>query len=192
MSPRQTAKVDPRERGGSSPKQKRCAHVRGRSPRARGKHESAEAESAQHGSIPASAGEAMKSRGLACRFGVDPRERGGSVTRACQTTRSSGRSPRARGKRETGLAGIQERRSIPASAGEAGRAGAPCDVARVDPRERGGSGHAKPHVLCRPGRSPRARGKRVSADVVPWRARSIPASAGCVFHAIVTGDFTKA
>ena len=91
---------------------------------------------------------------------------------------AEGRSPRARGKRHPSPRTRRRWRSIPASAGEAWPPGAAARAVWVDPRERGGSRIGAGHRAVAPGRSPRARGKRRSANPLGTLARSIPASAG--------------
>ena len=136
---RDLAGVDPRERGGSRRCNFRLSASAGRSPRARGKRVLVGRRVDRWGSIPASAGEALRSNTTCKSSRVDPRERGGSQTEPGAGAASRGRSPRARGKRESCRSVWTLKRSIPASAGEASTAWTPEPCARVDPRERGGS-----------------------------------------------------
>ena len=152
--------------------------VTGPSPRARGIRVGEAARPAAHGSIPASAGNPRSRRPGRRRRRVHPRERGESLVASGGAPAADGPSPRARGilnaveGRPIGLG------SIPASAGNPADRGAPADMVRVHPRERGESDHRPRARLPAPGPSPRARGIRRRAYPAPMRRGSIPASAG--------------
>jgi len=190
--------VDPRVRGGSKARGRGVTHLLGRSPRARGKPAARHASSSNWRSIPACAGEARPRLDQSHPLPVDPRVRGGSWIRFAESARRTGRSPRARGKRDDAeafalFAGRSPRargklrqdspadereRSIPACAGEAAHGFQALPIIGVDPRVRGGSRRASGSSSGRSGRSPRARGKR-EHERERVRARgSIPACAG--------------
>ena len=113
------ARVHPRERGGSGIRSTWSGGTRGPSPRARGKHVHASADSLIGGSIPASAGEANTPRTWSDTPEVHPRERGGSRGGLVEAKTMMGPSPRARGKLTQPRIVAHLIRSIPASAGEA-------------------------------------------------------------------------
>ena len=133
------------------------------------------------GSIPASAGNPKKrewSGECIVRKRVHPRERGESDARIRSRATTMGPSPRARGIRPRRRASATRAGSIPASAGNPPAAGAPADLVRVHPRERGESPSWACRVASFAGPSPRARGIPRQAPARLACAGSIPASAG--------------
>jgi len=175
-------RVDPRVRGGSASDADRPPRTVGRSPRARGKRAGEGESDRMNRSIPACAGEASASCGIAwSRRGatrVDPRVRGGSPPAHAAQQPRGGRSPRARGKRPGRIGFGYDRRSIPACAGEATRQPRRTRPLRVDPRVRGGSSSSSTTAEPSSGRSPRARGKQEIALARCGEHGSIPACAG--------------
>ena len=111
--------VNPRQRGGSRPGQRRWPSRSGQSPPARGKPELAIDLCARLRSIPASAGEAAPALKRWRREEVNPRQRGGSCRSCARPRYERGQSPPARGKPSSYSRKRNQRRSIPASAGEA-------------------------------------------------------------------------
>src|SRR5690606_4586212 len=112
---------------------------RGRSPRMRGKLENSKDQPANHGSIPAYAGETLSIIQEVRGIQVDPRVCGGNYYSMSYAAEREGRSPRMRGKHRVLLPPQLIRRSIPAYAGET----APCTSGprprAVDPRVCGGN-----------------------------------------------------
>ncbi len=155
----ESARVDPRVRGGAAHVEARIGSDAGRSPRARGSPAEAYALPWSLGSIPACAGEPASG---ACTPGcdtVDPRVRGGAVVREvtereglgrsprargslealAQKLVAAGRSPRARGSRTCATPKRPREGSIPACAGEPPTRTSSGRHGRVDPRVRGGA-----------------------------------------------------
>ena len=119
--------VDPRVRGGDIDEARGDETGRGRSPRTRGRHLDAVDEKTQEGSIPAYAGETLKSIADGVTRQVDPRVRGGDPLAVSWRLRKRGRSPRTRGRLKDIASGSTRQGSIPAYAGET-----IAEVARVD------------------------------------------------------------
>ena len=172
------SRVDPRVCGGAHAFTSRSVLYRGRSPRVRGSRRRVTRWIATCGSIPACAGEPIRTSAAAAKKRVDPRVCGGAATAQTFDLPQKGRSPRVRGshlqlRRRRRLAG-----SIPACAGEPG--GRPSRRTRgaVDPRVCGGA-PITPAKDRRPlGRSPRVRGSLDSARRARPCPGSIPACAG--------------
>ena len=109
---------------------------------------------------------------------VYPRVCGGSFTIPGPAPRSTGLSPRVRGKPAQQMQAITDCGSIPACAGEAATASTPAGWMTVYPRVCGGSAHETPQAAIKACLSPRVRGKpRTPAAGTP-PGRSIPACAG--------------
>ena len=104
--------------------------------------------------------------------------RGGDGPPAGFIVTTTGRSPRARGRRRQQPVREKGRRSIPACAGETTVFGKLMGQLRVDPRVRGGDRGKKLLVLSPEGRSPRARGRLPFITAPNRQLRSIPACAG--------------
>ena len=170
--------VHPRERGESGTPAGIARALEGPSPRARGIQETRSMTRSEPGSIPASAGNPRRWRRRSCSGAVHPRERGESSTAVQRSGAFTGPSPRARGILQRHGPLRRPRRSIPASAGNPSRPGAPARSTRVHPRERGESVQGRNGRELAEGPSPRARGIRPSGRDDRHRAGSIPASAG--------------
>ena len=112
-------KVYPRVCGGTDDRHAKTIDLNGLSPRVRGNPAVRARDAAREGSIPACAGEPIRTRSLQNLYEVYPRVCGGTrITRRRIRPRRAGLSPRVRGNR----AGIRRGRcrpgSIPACAGE--------------------------------------------------------------------------
>ena len=103
---------------------------------------------------------------------------GGSPNSRRFRHRNRGLSPRVRGKQGRIIADLPSRRSIPACAGEAGKATPAAGVQRVYPRVCGGSQRPPPFANAVRGLSPRVRGKHRRRRPVQLGSGSIPACAG--------------
>ena len=129
-------------------------------------------------SIPAGAGETV------CRYAecgakeVDPRGCGGDSHRTYPASRAVGRSPRVRGRLVARITEDGGYGSIPAGAGETGRAARHEEHPWVDPRGCGGDETWANDSRLKWGRSPRVRGRRGAGHVHRNAGRSIPAGAG--------------
>ncbi len=97
--PTSAPRVDPRGCGGDGMTPSRADHLRGRSPRVRGRPSTVQRCAFRSGSIPAGAGEtAVPAFVMRCRR-VDPRGCGGDRATAAEEKLAQGRSPRVRGRR---------------------------------------------------------------------------------------------
>ena len=170
--------ADPRECGGNPPVTRRNIAGKGPSPRVRGKRPSVPPARRTSGSIPASAGETIRSIATRARCSVHPRECGGNTRPAPVAPYSPGPSPRVRGKHCSIVTVSTGGGSIPASAGETSRRSASDSVGGVHPRECGGNERPVPAVMLDPGPSPRVRGKLHQNLAAHDDGGSIPASAG--------------
>ena len=95
--------------------------------------------------------------------------------------KSTGTSPRVRGKHEHGNPELITYGYIPASAGEASSPKASPVRRQVHPRECGGSKEFSEAGVSRTGTSPRVRGKQRAVEFSEGCSRYIPASAGEAF-----------
>ena len=164
--------------GGSVDGGRTPAGTPGLSPRVRGKLGRLAESGGAERSIPACAGEAIKTFITTSTREVYPRVCGGSFAIHLLTIVPGGLSPRVRGKRAlAGIAGVSSG-SIPACAGEAGEGDARPAAAAVYPRVCGGSAVAGAPLLNTNGLSPRVRGKLPAARNLSADRRSIPACAG--------------
>ena len=129
-------------------------------------------------SIPACAGEPRSAgwRGRTPR--VYPRVCGGTGYLIAAWLTGAGLSPRVRGNRVIGALAREERRSIPACAGEPSWGWPPPAPAGVYPRVCGGTFPPASPACGWRGLSPRVRGNRQVAGTVNGNERSIPACAG--------------
>ena len=171
-------RVYPRERGGDAQRRRRVFVVAGLSPRTRGRPGQDRRERGRFGSIPANAGETRYGRVAVNLPRVYPRERGGDIAVSPLAPTVQGLSPRTRGRLARATEGDVAERSIPANAGETGRASRRATATRVYPRERGGDALMVGIASRLAGLSPRTRGRpRRTARRCPT-AGSIPANAG--------------
>ncbi len=170
--------VDPRVCGGGSSASLKSAPWTGRSPRVRGRPRNRRPPGRPRRSIPACAGEAGARRPSALQKMVDPRVCGGGFHAETGRATACGRSPRVRGRLQTGPQSYWLPRSIPACAGEALLSGTDAPSARVDPRVCEGGALTSTLTSARRGRSPRVRGRRQKSASRNMPRRSIPACAG--------------
>ena len=170
--------VYPRVCGGTCSAAGEWRPLPGLSPRVRGNPSSGGAGGIGGGSIPACAGEPMKSclRWNLCR--VYPRVCGGTYDALRNTLAGKGLSPRVRGNLYRLLPGADGVRSIPACAGEPIRRQWWTRWRRVYPRVCGGTWRGPDSRIPLSGLSPRVRGNHCFFR--QWRSggRSIPACAG--------------
>ena len=170
--------VHPRMRGercGSRMKVKRTA---GSSPHARGTHDRPGRRDRPDRFIPACAGNASSRSLMAFMIAVHPRMRGERRKLDVMRKFSSGSSPHARGTLTAGVAMSQDRRFIPACAGNASPRQRPLCLLSVHPRMRGeriGNGSTIAHSA---GSSPHARGTLFLTCENVRVPRFIPACAG--------------
>ncbi|MBF8271503.1 MAG: hypothetical protein HW380_608 [Magnetococcales bacterium] len=109
---------------------------------------------------------------------VYPRRRGGTFGLKIPFQLRVGLSPQARGNPCGGLTGGQERRSIPAGAGEPRSGEQTLFLGQVYPRRRGGTVARDDFVGDGPGLSPQARGNPYHGETPAEALGSIPAGAG--------------
>ena len=175
---RRRGRVYPRERGGTARQSVTGALSWGLSPRTRGNPRAVNGGGGWPGSIPANAGEPLTRCSTTSTGGVYPRERGGTHARASAPARHQGLSPRTRGNRSSSKVRTSRLGSIPANAGEPSHGLLAKRLARVYPRERGGTFVEIAQEHRRKGLSPRTRGNRAGRRQSPPVQRSIPANAG--------------
>ena len=150
----------------------------GLSPRVRGNRRRHTHQLSKNRSIPARAGEPSpfrQPRGLRL---VYPRACGGTVASLSKMSALSGLSPRVRGNLSLYITCQALSRSIPARAGEPGKAGDLAKHDRVYPRACGGTPDNERNKSGEAGLSPRVRGNRLPARPRQSAPRSIPARAG--------------
>ena len=128
--------------------------------------------------IPASAGNTIRYQLIARGTPVHPRERGEHPTVSPQSLLRGGSSPRARGTPDLLDDLLNQRRFIPASAGNTCSLACPICSRSVHPRERGEHNSMASAKRCHSGSSPRARGTRGLRVRRELQFRFIPASAG--------------
>ena len=173
-----SAKVYPRECGGTLPPAAPVSSSMGLSPRVRGNPRRAVREGRRVRSIPASAGEPRLRGSRREGFQVYPRECGGTLIAPRRNVTAKGLSPRVRGNL------LRRRRrqphggSIPASAGEPPTPCAGKATSRVYPRECGGTRRRRAGREGFEGLSPRVRGNLSPTAATRPPRGSIPASAG--------------
>ena len=150
----------------------------GLSPRGRGKPNHPADQPAGYRSIPAWAGETVKSIVDSYDYGVYPRVGGGKEPNPPPSPPRHGLSPRGRGK----LYPVDDYwvsvGSIPAWAGETGQADDPHTLRLVYPRVGGGNITSPFSMHIQEGLSPRGRGKRTGGRSGRGKEGSIPAWAG--------------
>ena len=130
------------------------------------------------GSIPACAGEPPWPNLRHCPRRVYPRVCGGTWPSRTTNAYLWGLSPRVRGNRPARVRIICWMRSIPACAGEPGRARVSRHTSEVYPRVCGGTAAAAAHSRLAVGLSPRVRGNLFGGCGRRHRRGSIPACAG--------------
>ena len=150
----------------------------GLSPRVRGNQATEGRHQDRRGSIPASAGEPSAPSRPGPDLRVYPRECGGTRPPRRRRRRGRGLSPRVRGNPLAAPAWSRSARSIPASAGEPSKCERLSRMARVYPRECGGTDSGIGMAGSRQGLSPRVRGNRHRRTDTLAIYGSIPASAG--------------
>ena len=131
--------VYPRVGGGNRISRRKRAGRRGLSPRGRGKLVHDDVAGFSAGSIPAWAGETKIDGIASISQRVYPRVGGGNLYAAYTGYIMRGLSPRGRGKRLSTRARPQQRRSIPAWAGETAVFEAFASITKVYPRVGGGN-----------------------------------------------------
>ena len=129
-------------------------------------------------SIPACAGEPRRLGLQGAVQGVYPRVCGGTTAETVRVYVHKGLSPRVRGNRLTDRPDGYIIGSIPACAGEPGKAGISCRPPPVYPRVCGGTSPDVRNLAHYWGLSPRVRGNRCQSPAVAAPPRSIPACAG--------------
>ena len=130
------------------------------------------------GSIPACAGEPAAGGIQPHGIPVYPRVCGGTTAAKWAEPVDMGLSPRVRGNPARNLAAAKAERSIPACAGEPGRAIDAGHHAGVYPRVCGGTASLARRSASPAGLSPRVRGNRAFVESGAGGAGSIPACAG--------------
>ena len=152
--------------------------TRGRSPHARGRHQSVLLGREKVGSIPACAGQTCLRVSNCYVSWVDPRMRGADSPCSHALKVRSGRSPHARGRPVPIAPTSRHPGSIPACAGQTASLLSWSSISWVDPRMRGADLIAPGNSLRTYGRSPHARGRQSLRVGYRNRRRSIPACAG--------------
>ena len=130
-------RVDPRVRGEGVAGLITAGCLVGRSPRARGRPQSADERVFDIRSIPACAGKAPAPAASHPTRRVDPRVRGEGLVTLPPPQGAVGRSPRARGRRSETFQLRRDGGSIPACAGKASSGNQSAANRKVDPRVRG-------------------------------------------------------
>ena len=162
---RSAGTVYPRVCGGTQPERGGGQADVGLSPRVRGNRRFRSAGPPAPGSIPACAGEPLKSAPAIQISEVYPRVCGGTHLTSTPSPTASGLSPRVRGNLCRVEGGEVTMRSIPACAGEPGWSWAWCSAFTVYPRVCGGTRQwdaSRPGVM---GLSPRVRGNHVHRTI---------------------------
>ena len=170
--------VHPRARG-ERPCVRTCRSCAcGSSPRARGTARRGRGATPRSRFIPARAGNGNRTARSPCTTAVHPRARGERNLTAIRNRTTGGSSPRARGTESRGEPQPEDRRFIPARAGN----GAPLSRIRaarpVHPRARGERGDSLEGMWSGIGSSPRARGTAENVGFYCSITRFIPARAG--------------
>ena len=150
----------------------------GLSPRLRGNHLDDWCGFPVVGSIPAPAGEPWSQAARWTSRRVYPRACGGTKRVECHAYPPLGLSPRLRGNRQRLSALWDKGGSIPAPAGEPGRARSNSSVGSVYPRACGGTSYVNVGHNPSSGLSPRLRGNQYRCVLSRVCRRSIPAPAG--------------
>ena len=180
FSPRlsSAARVYPRVCGGTNLDSSCNQPGQGLSPRVRGNRLASHPILRGRRSIPACAGEPPDDSKRGQSGGVYPRVCGGTPTPGRPEDTRWGLSPRVRGNRRATWTKTARKRSIPACAGEPGRARVSRHTSEVYPRVCGGTPRSAEPASRRRGLSPRVRGNHMDPRLLKERERSIPACAG--------------
>ena len=165
-------------RGERYPPLSSACSASGSSPRARGTRGLPIRTAHGRRFIPACAGNAVGCRHSSSLLTVHPRVRGERHRYGSNIACSGGSSPRARGTPGGDPVPLEERRFIPACAGNASATRATLYNASVHPRVRGERAALTLTDGERVGSSPRARGTRSRRNHCLPRRRFIPACAG--------------
>ena len=150
----------------------------GSSPRVRGKPRRHHERDGGEGLIPACAGKTGRGRGGRTSTPAHPRVCGENPRRCASRSRSTGSSPRVRGKQSGGVLSHGGLRLIPACAGKTPRRGRSARACAAHPRVCGENQTSSSTTALATGSSPRVRGK-----LIPRRGKHhvhglIPACAG--------------
>ena len=172
------ARVYPRTCGGTYDRDAPRQLLEGLSPHLRGNHGDHHAQVAPGGSIPALAGEPLRSPRIGSYPWVYPRTCGGTRPKSWSTVGARGLSPHLRGNLFAGKEGGHGRGSIPALAGEPFWVGFTPRSRRVYPRTCGGTLERIFQNTSNTGLSPHLRGNHERVDRQALKAGSIPALAG--------------
>ena len=172
------SQVYPRVCGGTFAGVPDVGNAAGLSPRVRGNPAALANGGNQPGSIPACAGEPVRSRGSGDAGRVYPRVCGGTGGGSFRRPGCGGLSPRVRGNPNPHLLRCPLLRSIPACAGEPDGLGRTDSHVRVYPRVCGGTRSGGLGLIAGEGLSPRVRGNRRCRRSGPPGRGSIPACAG--------------
>ena len=156
----------------------RRAIWRGLSPRERGNPRKGQASAASFRSIPARAGEPSSKDCRPKIRSVYPRASGGTTASQGQLIMVEGLSPRERGNLAGDAVDVENRRSIPARAGEPRTGAFPRLRVQVYPRASGGTAIGLSTPTRVRGLSPRERGNQDCTRHRSILSRSIPARAG--------------
>ena len=175
---RNQATVYPRACGGTSSIPSIPSLSVGLSPRVRGNREYRCTVDCRPGSIPARAGEPVRTTRRTAGFTVYPRACGGTRLMPHTHQPATGLSPRVRGNPPFARCAGPGCGSIPARAGEPCRPSNLSAISRVYPRACGGTTAAGDQYLAIAGLSPRVRGNRWGRPPPLSAPGSIPARAG--------------
>ena len=170
--------VYPRPRGGTPTCGSSCYSQMGLSPPTRGNPLFGRRDATLLRSIPAHAGEPDCRRRRQPAGAVYPRPRGGTGNAARRRQGGGGLSPPTRGNHRHPRLQGQERRSIPAHAGEPFPLRECLFALSVYPRPRGGTGIAFSRSQGIAGLSPPTRGNPYAPNLMSVYGGSIPAHAG--------------
>ena len=132
--------------------------------------------------IPAGAGNTSGCSRAPVAVSVHPRRRGEHATAANAVLTAIGSSPQARGTHDRGLYVEDDRRFIPAGAGNTDRARVCARYISVHPRRRGEHDRRIDGTHSYIGSSPQARGTRLTNTSSSITNRFIPAGAGNTRH----------
>ena len=171
-------KVYPRVCGGTAEAQRRRDGYHGLSPRVRGNQRQSFQGGPPRRSIPACAGEPVRSPAAAASARVYPRVCGGTGDSGRRSGTAPGLSPRVRGNHTSLANGVIAVGSIPACAGEPPRSLNRPGRGRVYPRVCGGTRTDSSHRQRTAGLSPRVRGNPAADPQAYSASGSIPACAG--------------